>query len=53
MCKVFNCELNEIIEYVPDEAVFEKNNMLNLKIASDFSSIRRCRAYKKWNNVYY
>lgn len=33
MCKVFNCELNEIIEYVPDEAVFEKNNMLNLKIA--------------------
>ncbi|MCD5414700.1 MAG: helix-turn-helix transcriptional regulator [Clostridiales bacterium] len=33
MCKVFNCELYEIIEYVPDEAVCEKNNMLNLKIA--------------------
>lgn len=35
ICKVFDCKLEEIIEYIPDEQVIGKNRICELKVAEE------------------
>lgn len=38
ICKVFNCKLDDIIEYVPDELVCEDNLLFKFKVAEENSN---------------